>query len=79
VTLQTLKSPVVNFINILQAAFAPIFFSQKITKPNCNKRKAVQSTFVQKRHTYNVDEIDTLCKTQTKMAIFALVSMAKKL
>jgi len=28
---------VVNFTNILQAAFAPIFFSQKITKPNCNK------------------------------------------
>jgi len=26
----------VNFINILQAAFALIFFRQKITKPNCN-------------------------------------------
>jgi len=25
----------VNFINILQAAFATIFFCQKITKPNC--------------------------------------------
>ncbi len=31
---------VVNFINILQAAFVPLFFCQKITKPNCNKRKA---------------------------------------
>jgi len=28
--------PVVNFINILRAAFVPIFFCQKITKPNCN-------------------------------------------
>jgi len=28
--------PVVNFINILQGAFAPIFLSQKITKPNCD-------------------------------------------
>jgi len=36
----------VNFINILQAAFAPIFFFQKIIKPICNYRKAVQSTFV---------------------------------
>jgi len=27
---------VVNFINDLKAAFAPIFFCQKITKPNCN-------------------------------------------
>jgi len=26
---------VVNFINILLAAFAPIFLHQKITKPNC--------------------------------------------
>jgi len=31
-----LFSPVVNFINILQAAFAPIFFHQKIKKQNCN-------------------------------------------
>jgi len=28
--------PEVNFINILRAAFSPIFFRQKITKPNCN-------------------------------------------
>jgi len=27
---------VVNFINILQAAFASIFLHQTITKPNCN-------------------------------------------
>ncbi len=26
----------VNSINILRAAVAPIFFYQKITKPNCN-------------------------------------------
>jgi hypothetical protein len=30
------KSNLVNFINILQAAFAPIFYRQKIIKPNCN-------------------------------------------
>jgi len=30
-----LDSTVVNFINILHAAFSPIFFCQKITKPNC--------------------------------------------
>jgi len=29
-------SPLVNFINILGATFAPIFFCQKITMPNCN-------------------------------------------
>jgi len=29
-------TPVVNFTNILQAAFAPILLCQKITKPNCN-------------------------------------------
>jgi len=29
-------TPVVNFINILQAAFAPILLHQKNTKPNCN-------------------------------------------
>jgi hypothetical protein len=38
----------VNFINILQADFALKFFCQKKSKPNCNLRKAVQSTFVQK-------------------------------
>jgi len=30
--------PVVNFINILRAAFAPKFLSRKVTKPNCNFR-----------------------------------------
>ena len=29
----------VNFINILRAAFAPIFLCQKITKPNCRQKK----------------------------------------
>jgi len=33
-------TPVVNFINILQAAFEPIFFRQKVIKPNCNWTKA---------------------------------------
>ncbi len=38
-----------NCINILRAAFVQIFFCQKITKPNCNQRKAMQSTYVQIR------------------------------
>ena len=38
----------VNFTNILQAAFAPISFCQKITNPNSNQRKAAQTTLVQK-------------------------------
>ncbi len=42
------SSPVVNFTNILQGALAPIFFFQKITKPNCKWWKAAQNTFVKK-------------------------------
>jgi len=41
-------TPLVNFINILLAAFAPIFLCQKITKPNRNLRKAAQNSFVPK-------------------------------
>ncbi len=37
------------FINILWAALVPICFCQKNSKPNCNLRKAAQSTFVKKR------------------------------
>ncbi len=40
---------VVNFVNNFQAAFALVFLGQKITNPNCNKRKTVKkNTFVQK-------------------------------
>ncbi len=46
--------PVVNFINIYGAAFALIFLPQKITKLNCNKRKAAKILSSE-----NVDEIDT--------------------
>jgi hypothetical protein len=42
-----LKS-VVNFTNILQTAFVPVFFCQKITKPNFNYRIATQKTSIQK-------------------------------
>jgi len=49
----------VDFINILRAAFEHISLCQKITKPNCNYRKAAQSTFVQKICAKNVAEIDT--------------------
>ncbi len=52
----------VNFINILRATIVPIFLSQKLqrtwlgwilvkfTKPKHEKKKAAQSTFVQKFH-----------------------------
>jgi len=46
-------TPMVN-INILHAAFAPLFFHQKNSKSNCDQRNAGQNTLVQK----NVDEID---------------------
>ncbi len=39
---------VVNFANVLLAAFAPKFFCQKIAKPNKRKIKAAQKTFVKK-------------------------------
>jgi hypothetical protein len=38
----------VNYINILLAEFVPIFFCQKITNLNSNKRKSALNTFVQK-------------------------------
>ena len=38
----------VNFTNILQAAFAPLFFCQKYTMPNCKYKKAAQNTFNKK-------------------------------
>jgi len=41
-------TPSVNFINILQAAFAPLFLHQKLQKPNCKHRKAAQNSYVQK-------------------------------
>jgi len=43
------KHPVVNFINILLAAFAPILFCQNNSKSNCNYRKAEETTSVQKK------------------------------
>jgi len=33
------SSSVFNVINILRAAFVPIFFYKKITKPNCKREK----------------------------------------
>jgi len=35
----------VNLTNILRAAFVPIFFRQKNTKPNCKYKKAAHNTF----------------------------------
>ncbi len=49
---------VVHFINIIWAVFALRFFRQKNSKPNCNLRKALKSTFVQKSRSHNVDEIE---------------------
>jgi hypothetical protein len=40
---------VVNFTDNLQAAFAPILFQQKITKPNYKHRKAAQNKFCTKK------------------------------
>jgi len=43
-----LTTPVVDFIKILQVAFAPVFLSQKITKPNCKLRKAAKTLLYEK-------------------------------
>jgi len=56
---------VVNFTNILRAAFAPIFFRQKITKPNheqkklCRRMELFRSTFIsltQKLHSMSKEK-----------------------
>ncbi len=47
----------------LQAAFAPIFFGQKITKPNCAYRKAAENNLVQK---------NAACKMFMKFALFSI-------
>ena len=49
---------VVNFANILQAAYALIPFCQKIKYPTSKHIKAAQNTFVLKSCSYNVGEID---------------------
>jgi len=38
-------TPVVNFNNILRAAFVTIYFQQTITNPNCNQKKDSKNTF----------------------------------
>jgi len=43
-----INDPVVNFKNILRAAFALIYFCQKIILPIYNKREGAQKAFVQK-------------------------------
>jgi len=60
--------PIINFTNVLQAIFAPIFFCQKITNPNCNKRKTAKSTFFTKKvrvkcwwNWHLVDKVDPVC------------------
>jgi len=71
---------VVNFIKILRAVFTPIFLHQKITKPNCNQRKAVQNTLVQKTLRIKCDKIDTCCSQlhQYIMSSFcALIILSK--
>ena len=61
--MKMLWRPCVNFTNNLQAAFAPIFFYQKNTNPNCIHREATQNIFVQKSYLQNVDEIDTFSQS----------------
>ncbi len=43
-------------------AFCANILHLKVTKPNCNERKAEQFAFVQKRHALNVEEIDCRCQ-----------------
>jgi len=51
--------PGVNFTNILWAAFAPKYFCQKNTNPNCRHIKAAQKTFIPKSCSSKISEIDT--------------------
>ncbi len=47
-TMYKFQQNLVNFIDILRAAFALIFSPQKITNLTCKKRKASKNTFIQK-------------------------------
>ena len=51
--------PVFNFTNILQAAFAPIFFCQKHTNPSSKHIKAAKTLLYKKNCHKNVGEIVT--------------------
>jgi len=51
-----------NFTNILRAAWAPILFCQKITKPNSKWRKSVQNACTWKICLKNAGEIDYRCQ-----------------
>ena len=53
------QKPVVNFTNILQAAFAPIYLRKKSTNLQCKYIKSALKTFIHKSCSYNVGEIDT--------------------
>ncbi len=52
-------NPGVNFTKILWAAFAPKFFCQKITNPNCKNIKAAQKLLYEKAAFKSIGEIDT--------------------
>ncbi len=54
-------TPVVNFSNILWAAFEQIFFQQQVTKPNCNWRKTAQNTYVQKSCSLKLVKLTPAC------------------
>ena len=41
-------TPIVDFTNILRAAFAPFSLCQKTTNPNCMYKKAAKNTFIRK-------------------------------
>ncbi len=75
-----LGPPCVNFINILQAAFAPIFFCQKKkSKPNCNQREAAQSTFVQKNVLKWLMKLTPVISTYCIFLLFKVILIWEKI
>ncbi len=49
----------VNFINILRTHFSYESALRSFFLLTCNQRKAAEKTFIRKRHSENVDDIDT--------------------
>jgi len=62
----------VNFINILRAAFAPIFFCQKNFEAKLQVEKSCGKHFCTKNlRAQNVDEIETLSICETEFKAFS--------
>jgi len=52
-----------NFLNILRAAFSPIFWRQKLQSQNVTREKLCKALSFKKMHLLNVDEIDPSCQS----------------